>query len=251
MRGTVIISGAARGIGRATTAAFVAAGWECVAIDHDAEALRQLERFAAGQAGRVRGVTRDLIAAESITLDELNVAAPASSRLALVNNLGGSWPGPTDLEAIDWERFLSVLTFNLKATVELTRACLPVMRAQRWGRIVNVSSVAGRGAFDFVGADYCAAKSAVVGLSRKLAQEFADVGILVNVVCPGIIATERIEQRWNNREAERNAAILAQIPLGSLGSPEAVARSVFHLASDENSYITGAVLDVNGGLHLG
>lgn len=248
----VLVTGGGAGIGAETIRAFAAAGCRtCIAMDAKADALRSL-RAGLAPAHRKTLVTvrRDLLADGRLEAGDLGLPPGVRVRLTLVNNLGGSRAPARRFELLDWEDFLECYALNLKAMVRVTQACLPHMKRAGWGRIVNVSSVAGRSAHDFVGADYCAAKSAVLGLTRKLARELARYGILVNAVCPGIIATGRIRARWENRSPSGNRAILKQIPLGRLGDPAAVARSILHLGSAENTYITGAVLDINGGLHL-
>jgi NAD(P)-dependent dehydrogenase (short-subunit alcohol dehydrogenase family) len=242
-----IVTAAAAGIGRAITESFLARGYACLALDRNGEELAALRADVAGEHGdRLRTIAVDLLS------DELGAVAAAIATyegysLHLVNNLGGSSGPKRALEALEWSDFAATLQFNLRATVEMTRIVLPAMRAQRRGWIVNIGSMAGRAAFDYVGADYAAAKAALLGLTRTMASELVSAGILVNTICPGIIATARINRRWAARTPSENQAVLSTIPVGRLGSPEDIAKACMLLGSEANEYITGAVLDVNGG----
>jgi 3-oxoacyl-[acyl-carrier protein] reductase len=240
-----IVSGAASGIGRATLLLFAARGQTCLALDADAEALERLVADA-GAGARVHAVQVDLLD-DAPDLEALDSLAQAATALTLVNNVGGS----RSLDAFEqttWESFAEVLAFNLKPLHTLTRACLPHMRRHGGGRIVNVASVSARRALRQVGPDYAAAKAAVVALSRHLALALAEEDILVNTLCPGVIATDRIKRRWAGRSEETNARVLGDIPLHRLGRPEEVAEAIFFLASA--TYATGSILDLNGGMHL-
>jgi 3-oxoacyl-[acyl-carrier protein] reductase len=248
--GLAIVSAGAAGIGLATAGAFLAAGYACLILDKDRDALAGVQAALGPQYGdRLALCTADLL-----TGDVAPVAASLERHegrsLHLVNNLGGSAGPRKPLEALVWSDFESAIAYNLRATVQLTRAVLPFMQAGRRGWIVNVGSIAGRAALDYVGADYAAAKSALLGLTRAMARELAGSGILVNAVCPGITATARILGRFSSRTEIENSRITRGILLGRLGTPEEVANASFFLGSSENHYITGAVLDVNGGAFL-
>jgi 3-oxoacyl-[acyl-carrier protein] reductase len=133
-----------------------------------------------------------------------------------------------------------VLDTNLTAAFVAARACITDFEALRWGRIVLISSVAGRARSDLAGAHYAAAKAGLIGLSRILAAELAPLGVTVNCVAPGQIITPMTDER-------ANAEYLPKIPVGRLGVPDDVAAAVAYLTSDEAAFVTGAVLDITGG----
>ena len=246
-----VISGAASGIGRATLELFWSKGYACIGIDKDPDAIdRLLSELAGGEEDRVRFIHADLLADDEIPLGALETFGPEGAKLTLVNNLGGS-PGrpPSGLESDTWSSFGEVLAFNLKPLHRLTQACVGVMKENAYGRIVNVSSVSARRPLATVDPAYAAAKAAVVGFSRQLAFQLAEAGILVNTICPGVIATDRIKRRWASRSQEVNREVLSEIPLKRLGQPEEVAAAVYFLGST-STYTTGCVLDVNGGMYL-
>ena len=253
MKSVCVVSGAASGIGRATLEAFLTQGYSCLGIDKDAEALDRLRRDLRADSGdRVELIEVDLLADDEIALGTLDALGGTESQLTLVNNLGGSAISSSEgsrLESQTWESFAEVLRFNLKPLHQLTRACVGIMKENGYGRIVNVSSISARRPLGTVDPAYAAAKAAVVGLSRHLAFELAEHGILVNTVCPGVIATERMKRRWDNRSDEINREILDGIPLKRLGQPQEVAEAIYFLGSN-SSYTTGAILDVNGGMYF-
>jgi 3-oxoacyl-[acyl-carrier protein] reductase len=143
----------------------------------------------------------------------------------------------------DWD---AVLDTNLKAVFRLSRAVLRPMMKQRWGRIVNITSVVGASG-NAGQANYAAAKAGVAGMTRALARELGSRNVTVNCVAPGFIATDMTDAL---PESQR-AALLQQIPLARLGRPEEVAHAVAFLASEEAGYITGTELHVNGGMYMG
>jgi 3-oxoacyl-[acyl-carrier protein] reductase len=143
----------------------------------------------------------------------------------------------------DWD---AVLDTNLKAVFRLSRAVLRTMMKQRWGRIINVTSVVGASG-NAGQANYAAAKAGVAGMTRALARELGSRNVTVNCVAPGFIATDMTDAL---PQAQRDA-LLQQIPLARLGRPEEVAHAVAFLASEGAGYITGAELHVNGGMYMG
>ncbi|MGE3798517.1 MAG: SDR family oxidoreductase, partial [Thermomicrobiales bacterium] len=160
----------------------------------------------------------------------------------LVNNAGVL--RPTKVIEIPEEEWDWVVDVNLKGTFLVSQAVLPVMRQQEWGRVVNISSSAGRSVSTVGGAHYTAAKAGVLGFSRHLAREEAGHGITVNAVCPGLFDTEMVRHTIDDARTE---AYAQSFPIQRLGLPEEVAELVAFLASDRAAYITGASLDINGG----
>lgn len=242
-----IITGAANGIGRETCLKFLERDYECFCIDKDNSKLNCF-KYVYGE--HLHCLTYDLMKNESydcLTEDFKQVLADAQN-ITLVNNLGGSCvKGKYDNI---WDNYTATLTYNLKSLVGMTEIVIPHMKRINKGRIVNVASISGRFNLKTINEDYAAAKGGVIGYSRILASKLARFNILVNTICPGIIGTERIKKRWEARDKEYNESILSQIPLGRIGKPEEVARTIRFLGDDENTYITGAILDINGGLFM-
>ncbi len=246
-----IISGAASGIGKATLQLFLLRDYICIGLDKDEAGLQKLVQSLRKEERERTFIHAVDLLQEEIIREKLEGSLnkfEGEIRLTLVNNIGGSNTVSKKFEELSWEEFHQINAFNLKPLHTLTRLCLPVMKFQGYGNIVNVSSISARKALKNVGADYAAAKAAIIGLSRHLAQEVAEAGIVVNTVCPGIIGTERILKRWDNRDQEINHKVLETIPLNRLGTPSEVAEAIVFLGSANNRYITGAVLDVNGGM---
>lgn len=238
---TAIVTGASRGIGRATALELAARG-----MDVTVTYVRSREA-AEDVVGLIRGTGRDAIAVrcdvaepeDTVTVVDGTVDAFGGVDI-LVNN-AGAYPRQRfgDLSVEDWRRVIEV---NLSGAFYMTRACLPHLREAVWGRIVNVSSVlAHMGSSQ--GAHYAAAKAGLLGLTRSMAREFAPHGITVNAVCPGMTMTD-IMAVYPEEELRRRSA---GVPLGRIGDPEDVARVVAFLVT-EARYMTGAVVDVNGGI---
>ena len=143
----------------------------------------------------------------------------------------------------------AVLTLNLTSVFLCCRAALPLMKLHRYGRIIDLSSIASHGRRDKVSVGYAASKAGVDGFTRKLAREAAPFGITCNAVAPGITLTERIsEEFWEVRSPKEQQSVLDSIPLGRLSTAEEQAEVVAFLASAAASYLTGQIIDVTGGI---
>ena len=249
-RRRALVVGAARGIGRATAAHLAAAGHEVTATWHTTEPPPDPDGDHAGVAGAawvapVAWVRCDTTSAADVDrLFATNETDPAGPRTgyeivvanaALVRDRLSSRMSDADFQA--------VVDVNLTGTFRVARAALAAMAPARWGRLVLVSSVGA-----WVGAagqaNYAATKTGLLGMARALAREAGPRGITVNVVAPGVIATElieamapRLQERWT-----------AQVPAGRMGTPAEVAAAIGFLCSDEAAFVTGALVPVDGGL---
>ncbi len=238
-----VITGAAsaRGIGKATAKLFAAQGARIVILDLDAGLAEGAARdIGAGHLGLACNVT-----------DKAACQAAADEALArfgridvLVNNAGITQP--LKIMEIGPENYEAVTDVNLRGTLYMSQAVIPAMRAQQSGSIVCISSVsAQRGGGIFGGPHYSAAKGGVLGLQKAMARELGPDNVRVNSVTPGLIQTDITGGKLT---PELKAEIARGIPLGRLGVAEDVAKACLFLASDLSSYITGAVIDVNGGM---
>jgi len=242
----ILISAAADGLGLGMAERLAAEGGMVVALDKSAEAIAAARK--SPHAAQIRFKEVDLLNAAAVGSAVASLAAEGVTFDTLVNNAGGSLHTPRpflDESDEDWER---VLSLNIMAAVRLTRLVLPAMLESGFGRIVNLGSKAGRYGSLFTGANYVAAKGAVQSMTLQLAQEFGPHGITCNAVCPGAILTPRVERLLAERMTpdERQAAIDA-IPVRRNGRVEDVAATVAFLASKEAGFITGQLVDVNGG----
>jgi 3-oxoacyl-[acyl-carrier protein] reductase len=233
-----IVTGAARGIGLAIADRVAADGAVVVAVDRDGQRLREAAQRLGERAVPVVADVTDREAADGTVADALGRFGRID---VLVNNAGiGGRTAPTwEQTDADWE---AVIAVNLTAVFRWTRAVVPAMREQRYGRIVNVSSIAGKeGNPNAV--PYAASKAGVIGLTKAVAKEVATEGILVNCVTPAVIRTAILDQV----SEEFVEYMLGRIPMGRPGEPEEVAELVAWLASDRCTFSTGAVFDVSGG----
>ena len=238
------MTGASQGIGRACAIALAQAGATVALAARNegklAEAVAEIE--AAG--GQAAAFGLDLASEESIKASAKAVLERFGKVEILVNNAGITRDGlMMAMKRADWD---NVLGTNLTGAFLLTQAVLRPMLKNRWGRIINISSVVGRtGQAGQV--NYAASKAGLIGMTRSLAREVASRGITVNAVAPGYIETPMTAAL----DAQQRAAILAQIPLGRVGTDAEIAQSIVFLASYAAGYITGHVLDVNGGMFMG
>ena len=237
-----LVTGASRGIGRAIATALAAAGYRVTGTattEAGAAAITQaLSAFPGCQ-----GIVLDVTDAPALDAAIDTLVKTQGGLHVLVNNAGITRDTLSmRMKDDEWD---AVLDTNLKAVFRACRAATKPMMKQRYGRIVNITSVVG--AIGNPGqANYAAAKAGVAGMTRALARELGSRNITVNCVAPGFIATDMT----HGLPEAAKAALLAQIPLGRLGTAEEVAHAVRFLASREAGYITGTELHVNGGMHM-
>jgi 3-oxoacyl-[acyl-carrier protein] reductase len=236
---SALVTGATGGIGAEIAKTLHGAGATIGISGTRVTVLEELKSALGGE--RVQVLPCNLASAEDV--EKLIPAAEAAmgGLDILVNNAGITRDGlAMRMKDDDWQ---AVLDVNLTSTFRLARAAMKLMMKKRWGRIVNITSVVGT-----MGnpgqANYVAAKAAVTGMSKSLAQELATRNVTVNCVSPGFIASPMTDV-LNDKQRE---AILAKIPAGRMGSADEVASAVLFLASNEASYITGQTIHVNGGM---
>lgn len=249
---TALVAASSRGLGRAIAQALAAEGAQLVLCARGEPALREAERAIAQAHGvRVVAVAADLSEPAAVQR-VVDAGLAAFGRLdVLVTNTGGPPAGPFESHAPEaWQQ---AVRQNLDSVVNLTRAVLPGMKAQRFGRIVNVTSIAVKQPVDHLILSN-SVRAAVTGFARTLANEVAPFGITVNNALPGYTRTQRLEelatttaQRDGASADEVEARWCAQIPAGRLGDPEEFAALVAFLCSARASYITGTSIPVDGG----
>ncbi len=236
-----IVTGGARGIGKAITLALVREGVKAAIVDFDKEGAIALKNEIEKNQGETIAIPCDV--SKSFEVQSMvDQVQKAFGRIdILVNNAGIIRRGTIEtVTEGDWDRVIEV---NLKGTFLCSKAVVEVMKKQGYGKIVNVSSIAGKMGDITSAPGYGPSKAGIDALTKTLARQLAPYGINVNGVAPHAIETEMSAQ-WSE---ERRKEIIASIPLGRLGKPEDVAGAVLFLVSDEASFITGEILDVNGG----
>ena len=235
-----LVTGASRGIGRAIALALASKGFRVVGTATTEAGAAAIGEALAAHDG-CRGIVLDVTAGDAAGAAIDAVVRDSGALHVLVNNAGITRDTLSmRMKDDDWD---AVLATNLTAVFRASRAALRPMMKQRYGRIVNITSVVGASGNPGQ-ANYAAAKAGVAGMTRSLAREVGSRGITVNCVAPGFIETDMTRSL---AEAQ-SAALLAQIPLGRLGQASEVAHAVAFLASPEASYITGTELHVNGGM---
>ncbi len=241
-RRTVVVTGASRGIGHYTARLFLERGWRIITCSRD---------DAPPECGRDRNWTchipTDLADPESVAqfVDMVNEVLGSGPLHGLVNNAGMSpkTPYKERLGCLngDLDAWKDVFELNFYAPLRLSRGFAAALHRGK-GAIVNVTSIAGHIVHPFAGSAYSISKTALSGLTREMANEFAELGVRVNAVAPGEISTEMIQPEYE--------MLIPRIPMGHMGTPEDVAKSIYFLCSEDSGYVTGTEIWVTGGQHM-
>jgi len=239
-----LVTGASQGIGRACAVALAKTGAAVALAARSEDKLRDAVAEIETEGGKAAAFRLDVSSEEAIKSTVKEITAQLGKIDILVNNAGITRDNLVlRMKRGDWDE---VLTTNLTAPFLLTQAVLGGMVKQRWGRVINISSVVAE-----MGnpgqANYVSAKAGLIGLTRSVAREVASRNITVNAIAPGYITTAMTEALTE----EQTKAVTDQVPMGRRGSEADVAHAVVFLASKEAGYITGHVFDVNGGLYMG
>jgi 3-oxoacyl-[acyl-carrier protein] reductase len=237
------VTGASRGIGRAIALKLCRAGYEIVVASPEVENNEQVAEEIKACHGDAMTLNFDLTSPESVK-EGFKKVLEAKTRIdVLVNNAGITRDGlAMRMKPADWDL---VMNINLTGAFLCIQQAIPSMLKQRWGRIINISSVVGRAGGPGQ-ANYASSKAGLIGLTKSLAQELGSRNITVNAVAPGYIETDMTA----GLPDEVKQAYLKRIPLARGGKPDDVANAVKFLASDDAEYITGMVIDVNGGMYM-
>jgi 3-oxoacyl-[acyl-carrier protein] reductase len=237
------VTGASRGIGRACALALAAGGARIVVAARQIDKLEEVAREIRAMGGEAFVVAIDLSAQDSIK-EAFSKAVKEFGRIdILVNNAGVTRDAlAMRMKRDDWDL---VLQTNLSGSFFCIQQVLSPMIRERWGRIVNITSVVGE-AGNAGQANYAASKAGLIGLTKSLAQEVASRNVTVNAVAPGFVETDMTAALSD----ELKAKITDSVPLKRIGKPEDIAAAVKFLSSDDAGYITGHVLDVNGGMYM-
>jgi NAD(P)-dependent dehydrogenase (short-subunit alcohol dehydrogenase family) len=242
-----IVTGSARGLGLAMAEELGAAGAHLVLCDLDEPACIASRDRLAERGMSVIAAKCDVSQAADVDALMQRCADHYGRLDILVNNAGGSAHTPLHIEDVTEEHFSRVMDWNVRGTFLCIQRALPQLKV-RGGSVINIASIAGRSGTDLVSPQYSAAKAGIIGMSRNLARHLGPQGIRVNVIAPGFIKSgERVDAIWRTRDESK---VLDTVALRRRGEMPEIGQAALFLASDMSSYITGAVLDVNGGFFM-
>ena len=244
---TIIITGGAGGIGAAIATEVVNQGGRVGILDTNQTAIDAVVKKLTSQGAKVDARVVDVRDGLAVTTAIDALAQSLGGINILIAAAGGSLGTPRDMDEISDADLDLVIDVNVKGTYYCARAVIPHMKQNHGGSIITFSSIGGRSASPVTGIPYAAAKAAITGLTRRLAKEVGEFGIRVNAIAPGLFLTDRLAGMFDELSENDRTEVLSAIPLGRMPELRECVDPVLFLASDEASYITGTVLDVNGG----
>jgi NAD(P)-dependent dehydrogenase (short-subunit alcohol dehydrogenase family) len=243
----VLISGGAGGLGSEIARRFVAEGANIGIMDTNEVAIQTLVSELSNTGAKVAGAKVDVRDSQDVTKAVDQLAKNIGTVDILVAAAGGSLGTPRDLDDISDDDFDLVIDVNVKGTFNCARAVIPHLKKSNGGSIITFSSIGGRSASPVTGVPYATAKAAILGLTRRLAKEVGEFNIRVNAIAPGLFLTDRLEGMFEKMSKSEQDEVINAIPLKRMPRLQECVEPVLFLASNESSYITGTVLDVNGG----
>ena len=246
-----LITAAANGIGRATAEIIAREGGIVVAVDNHQERLDTAVDAITEAGGKAHGRLCDAMDPSQVDATVAGIVKEFGRIDILVNAVGGSTNiahPAAKIDELTFAEWQKLIDFNLNGTFLFLHAVVPVMKAQKGGKIVNLASIAGRGLSASSSAAYCTAKGGIIALTRKLSLELGEYNINVNAIAPSLTLSERIRPHWNQRSPEAQAAEIERTPLKRVAEPVDQANVIAFLASAHADFVTGLTIDVTGGL---
>jgi NAD(P)-dependent dehydrogenase (short-subunit alcohol dehydrogenase family) len=245
---TAVVTGGAGGIGRAVCDTLASEGASVAVVDVDEGAVEETAvAVREAHRGSAEGFVVDVRDAAAVGALMRGVHEAVGGPHVLITLAGGSLGTPRDLDVIEPAHLDQVVDVNIKGTFYCCQAAVPYLAEAGGGAIVTTSSIGGRQPSPVTGVPYAASKAAIVGLTKRLAREVGGRGVRVNAVAPGLFLTGRLQGMYDAMTDAERREVLDAIPLGRFPEIREVVDPILFLACDEASYITGVVLDVNGG----
>jgi NAD(P)-dependent dehydrogenase (short-subunit alcohol dehydrogenase family) len=245
-----LITAAASGIGRATADIMAREGAVVVAVDNHEERLDRTVAALRETGGRAHRRLCNALDAGDVDANIASIVQEFGRIDILVNAVGGSTiiakSGAT-VDELTFAEWRQLLDFNLSGTFLFTHAVVPVMKAQRSGKIVNLASIAGRGLSETSSSAYAAAKGGIIAFTRKLAFELGPFGININAIAPSLTLSERLRPRWEQQSPDDRQAAIERVPLRRIAEPVDQAKVICFLVSSDADFVTGVTIDVTGG----
>jgi NAD(P)-dependent dehydrogenase (short-subunit alcohol dehydrogenase family) len=245
-----VVTAFANGIGRATAEIMAREGAVVVGVDNHPDSLEAAVAALRAAGGRAHGRVCDALDQEQVEATVASVEKEFGTVDILVNAVGGSTiiaNSGAKVDELTFEEWQRLIAFNLNGTFLFTHAAVPTMKRRRYGKIVNLASIAGRGLSESSSSAYAAAKGGIIAFTRKLAFELGPYGVTINAIAPSLTLTERIRPHWDKRSQAAQAAEIACTPLRRVAEAADQARVICFLASSDADFVTGVTIDVTGG----